>query len=101
MKLKTQLRTLLKLKGINAAELSRQSGVPKQSISDWLGGTMPRNIAHVKKVADALNVTVDELCFGGKNTDLVPSSQNADLDALLGDQWISGLFEVKLRRVKR
>jgi transcriptional regulator with XRE-family HTH domain len=59
-----QLNCLLKARGMTAAELSRRTRVPKQTISDWLGGTHPRNMNHVKKVADTLDVTILELFFG-------------------------------------
>lgn len=98
MKLKDQLKKRIKLSGITASQLSRDSGVPKQSISDWLAGRSPRNLDHLKKVADALSVSVDELCFGADETS---RNETPILEALLGDEWLSGVFEVKLRRIKK
>lgn len=101
MNIKNQLRQYLKIRGISAAQLSRLSGVPKQSISDWLSGTSPRNIDHLKKVADVFNISLDELCFGQTNQLEDRPQETLAIDDLIGDQWISGLFEVRLRRVKR
>ena len=39
MNLQRQLKTYLELRGMTATELARASGVSKQSISQWLGGT--------------------------------------------------------------
>jgi len=100
MDLKKHLRSLLKLRGITAAELARRASVPKQSISDWLGGSSPRDIKQVKKVADALGVSVDELCFGEKTESRV-IEQITTIDSILGDGWVSGIFEVRFRRVKK
>jgi len=99
MHLKSQLRLYLKVKGLNASQLSKMAGVPRQSLSDWLSGTTPRNIGHVKKVAMVLGVTVDNLLFGeGQDSE---GQKVMELDALLGDGWISGLFEIRFRKVKK
>lgn len=99
MTLKKQLRFYLNQKDITASQLAKRSSVPKQSMSDWLSGSNPRNITQVKKVADALGVTIDHLMFGegeGKTSD-----KSLDIETILNDQWISGLFEIKFRRVKK
>jgi transcriptional regulator with XRE-family HTH domain len=95
MNLKSLLKKQLETKGITASQLSRMSGVPKQSISGWLSGSNPRDIRQLKKAADSLGVTVDQLCFGES---LNPS--DGEKTCLDSDKWISGLFEVKLRRIK-
>jgi transcriptional regulator with XRE-family HTH domain len=98
MNLKSQLKLYLELRSLTAAELSRKSGVSKQVISLWLNGAEPKKISQVKQVAGVLNTTVDHLCFGsGKE---VESQKVTELDALMGDGWLGGLFEVKFRRVR-
>jgi len=100
MKLKQNLKCILQEKGLTASALSRMSGVPKQNVSDWLSGTHPRNLGQLKKVAEVLDLSIDELCFGKSE----PSELKAHthiVDDLIGEQWISGLFEVKLRRIKK
>ncbi len=84
---------------MTAAELSRKSGVSKQVISLWLSGSGPKKIDQVKKAAEALNVSVDNLCFGdGVDKDV---QKITELDALLGDGWVGGLFEVRFRRIRK
>ncbi|MNC97673.1 Helix-turn-helix domain protein [compost metagenome] len=61
---KKQLSRYIRERGLTAAELARRTGVPKQTISDWLGGTRPRNMDFVKRLADELNVSIVELFFG-------------------------------------
>jgi len=98
MNLKKQLRFYLELKEMTAAHLSKKSNVPKQSLSGWLSGNSPRDMNQVKRVADVLGVTVDNLMFADG---LDENKQKVtELEALLGDQWISGIFEVRFRRVK-
>jgi transcriptional regulator with XRE-family HTH domain len=99
MNLKNQLRCYLDIRGMTATELARKSGVSKQVISLWLSGAEPKKVAQIKKVAASLGTTVDHLCFGDGRDESV--QKVTELDALLGDGWVSGLFEVRFRRVKR
>jgi transcriptional regulator with XRE-family HTH domain len=99
MTLKSQLKMYLEHMDMTAAQLSRKSGVSQQVLSTWLRGGEPKKMSQVKSVADCLGITVDQLCFGsGVNGSIAKS---ANLEALLSDQWISGFFEVKLRRVNK
>jgi transcriptional regulator with XRE-family HTH domain len=97
--LKSQLRLFLEMADITLAELSRRAKVPKSSLSDWLNGSSPRNILHVRAVSKVLGTSIDVLMFGqGFRPE---KAEEIQLDELIGDKWVSGLFEVKLRRVKR
>lgn len=99
MTLKKQLRFYLELNDMTAAQLARKANVPKQSLSGWLAGSNPRDVKQVKKVADALDVTLDNLMFGqGQDED---QRKHTELNSLLGDGWIGGVFEVQFRRVKK
>lgn len=99
MNLKNQLRFLLDHRGMSAADLSRKAEVSKQVISLWLSGAKPRNVDQIKKVADALDVTVDHLLFGdGEDRE---AEKITAFDTLTGDGWVGGIFEVKFRRVKK
>ena len=103
MNLKKQLSAYLKAKNISASELSRITGIPKQSISDWLAGSNPRDIRLVKKVADVFSVSIDHLFFGDgvvervENAALRPIEIQSDSDG----EWITGVFEGKLRRIDK
>lgn len=99
MRLKQQLELYLNEAGLSAAQLAKKSGVSKQVISLWLSGRSPRKIDQVKKIANILNITVDHLCFGDG---LHYERQNHKIiETLIGDEWITGTFEIKIRRIKR
>ncbi len=99
MTLKKQLKFYLERNDIVAAQLARKANVPKQSLSGWLAGSNPRDVKQVKRVADALGISLDNLLFGdGQDGDVV---KGGDLSALLGDEWLSGTFEMKIRRIKK
>lgn len=99
MNLKEQLKIYMHASDMSATDLAKKSRVSKQVISHWLLGTEPRKLEQVKAVADVLGTTVDHLCFGkGLKKE---SSEAMELNALLGDEWIGGLFEIRFRRVKR
>ncbi len=99
MNLKKQLKYYLDRNDLTASQLARKASVPKQSLSGWLAGSNPRDVKQVKRVADVLNTTLDNLLFGEG-----PEAQTqkaVDLGALVGDEWFSGVFEMKIRRVKK
>lgn len=99
MILNKQLRRYLERREMSASQLAKKANVPKQSLSGWLAGSNPRDVRQVKRVADVLGTTVDELMFGSSVA--VNSEKSTDLDFLLGDGWISGIFEVRFRRIKK
>lgn len=63
LQLKENLRRLLANKGYRAAELCRRTGLAPSVVSEWLSGRVPANISNLKKVADELGVSLDDLCF--------------------------------------
>lgn len=97
MTFKYQLRLYLQKRDITASQLAKLAGVPKQSLSDWMSGSNPRDVRMVKSVADVFGVTVDHLMFGsgiepvlGKILD----GNNAD------EVWATGVYEIKFRKIK-
>ncbi len=95
MNLKYQLKHYLNEQKISASELSRRTGISKQSISDWLAGVHPRDLSNLKRVADELGVSVDNLLFGQGT---MVKLEGIPLDNDQG--WVSGVFEVKFRRMR-
>lgn len=95
MRLKQNLKYLIELKGLTAAGLARLSRTPKQTLADWLMGASPKDLRAVKRVADALTVSVDALCFA----DLTGQSLT-EFERRIDDIH-AGHFEVILRKSKR
>jgi transcriptional regulator with XRE-family HTH domain len=101
MNLRKQLRFYLDQRSWTAASLAKKSRVPKASLSGWMAGKSPRDIEQLKRVCDVLDVSLDNLLFGDG-----PSKENENLQGIAaalvdGDGWISGQFEIKLRRIKK
>jgi len=99
MNLKHQLALYIELRQTTLSKLARASGVPKTTIHSWITNGKVGKMEQIKAVADALEVSLDHLVFGSGQDE--ESAKITELDALLGDTWISGLFEVKFRRIKR
>lgn len=64
MKLKENLRQLLKTKGMTVTALSKQAKIPLQTLNNWLSGSKPKDFDQVKAVADVFGVTLDYLVYG-------------------------------------
>lgn len=94
MNLKSQLKLYLEQHEMSATQLSKKSGVSKQVLSLWMAGGSPRNIEHIKKVAEVLGTNVDNLCFGkGIET-------QKQFTTIPEDEWFGGAFEIKIRKIK-
>lgn len=91
MELKKTLRKLLNDNNVKVSQLAKSSGVPVQSIHNWLGGMSPRNLDHVQKVAEYFEVSLDYL-ITGKQKEVLREFE---------DEINAGMFEVVLRRPKQ
>ncbi len=104
-RLRQNLGTLLKERGLTASQLSRKTGVAKQVLSDWMSGVQPRKLEQLYLVAKTLGVSMDELCFGDpdKSATNDPAAQRVGTVVLpsagAGPEEIKGRFEVYLRRI--
>jgi hypothetical protein len=98
MRLKDNLRDLIKSNGIAVTHLSRSTRIPLQTLHGWLAGVEPRSIKQVKILATYFNTTIDELCFGHSSSKKNISKKNK-IDELQ-DEINAGVFEVILRKIK-
>lgn len=62
-RLRHNLDELLKVKGLRASDLSKITGIPKQTLSEWRAGLVPKSVIALKRVATAFGITLDELIF--------------------------------------
>lgn len=88
MNLKKQLELLLEKYDINASQLSRKTGVPRQTIANWLSAQKPKNVDQLKLVADHFGITIDELLYGELQ------NKKPSLEELILDKR----FEIKIIR---
>lgn len=99
MNLKNQLKFFMDHYELSATQVAKKSGVSKQVLSLWLSGGSPRKIDQVKKVADIFKTSLDNLLYGEGLSE--KESGINTIDAILGDDWVGGLFEIRIRKVKR
>lgn len=93
VKLKDNLKRLIKENNLNALKLSKATGVPNSTISDWLLGNSPKNIIQVKTIATYFNISIDELIFGDGSLKKIKSVENIEIELLK-----FGTFDVFLKR---
>lgn len=72
--------------------LSKATGVPKSTISEWLGNRTPNPLQAVK-VANHLNVSLHYLLFGEDDP------QEA-IQKIMKEDFFKGTFEISIKRVK-
>ena len=112
-RLRHNLAALLRARGMTAAELSRETGVAKQVLSDWMAGVQPRKPEQLYVVARNLGVSMEELCFATPESDLVGAFSGRSIDNVIsrsqvtgagatgsdGIHELKGRYEVYLRRL--
>lgn len=84
------LKHLMASKKMTFKKLSQISGVPISTIKTWSAGVEPKSLSHARKVARALDVSVEYLVFGES------SAQAPAINELLTTQLFSGWCKVTI-----
>lgn len=84
------LKHLMKDKKLTYKKLSQLSAVPESTIKTWSAGVEPKSLSHARKVARALDVSVEYLVFGET------SMQAPTMSELLTTQLFSGWCKVTI-----
>jgi transcriptional regulator with XRE-family HTH domain len=112
-RLRHNLLTLLKERGLTAAQLSRKTGIAKQVLSDWMSGVQPRKIEQLYMVAKELGVSMENLCFAKSEEELLGNGRGTVTQsaggssmpdevftkAIFSPDEIRGRFEIYMRRI--
>jgi len=64
------LKKYLELNNLSLTEFSGMLKVPTSTVHGWVNGIPPRNILILKKIADLLGISMDELCFEKRDSGL-------------------------------
>lgn len=84
------LKHLMNERKLTFKKLSDASGVPVSTIKTWSAGVEPKSLAHARKVARVLGVSVEYLIFG--NTE----GNGPKLEDFLTTQLFSGWCKVTI-----
>ncbi|MES3036979.1 MAG: helix-turn-helix transcriptional regulator [Bdellovibrionota bacterium] len=87
------LQLLLKQKNMSMRELAKVSGVPASNLTEWSANRSPKNPVQIKKVAEALGVTMHFLLFG-------EDDNQEPIQKILKEDFFSGTFEITVKKVK-
>ena len=99
LRFKDQIRCFIEHFGITPSELARRTSVPKTTLADYMRGVEPKKMIHVKAIAKEFKTSIDHMLFG--NGILDDFIKEALIDQFVSDRWLSGLFEIKIRRVNK
>ena len=87
------LQQLLKEKNMSMRELAKISGVPASNLTEWSANRSPKNPLQVKKVAEALGVTMHFLLFGEDDS-------QEPIQKIMKENFFEGTFEISIKRVR-
>lgn len=69
------------LQGKNLSQIARELGIPKTLLHEWVQTSRTpsfKNIQHVKKLADYLSLSLNELLIGEQNENLIKTITFSD-----------------------
>jgi transcriptional regulator with XRE-family HTH domain len=92
LKMGSSLKKLMNDGRHTITSMSKATGVPKSTISEWLNNRAP-NPVFAARVAKHLGVSLHYLLFGEEDS-------SEPLHRLLKEELFSGTFEINVRRVK-
>ncbi len=95
LKIGVTLPRFMKERRVSVKQLSKASGVAISTLHEWINGRAPRDPMQAKKVADALQVSLNRLLF-----DEPDLNESISLNSLLKEDIFSGTFEINIKRVK-
>lgn len=93
LKIKTTLKRLMSEKSETLLSLSKSTGVPKSTISEWMANRTP-NPVQASKIARHLGVSLHFLLFGEEDP-------QETIQQILKEDFFSGTFEINVKRIKR
>ncbi len=93
IKIAQTMKQLLKERGITLRELSKRSGVPVSTLSEWSSNREPKSPTQTRKVAQALGVSMHFLLFGEDDS-------QEPLQKLLKEDLFQGTFEITVKKVR-
>jgi transcriptional regulator with XRE-family HTH domain len=93
----TNLKMIMKERGLSAADLSRQTKIPKSTISEWLAGRQPKFDDAILRLSKVLNVSVETLLTGSApDEDIVKQIFESAGDGFV--EVHNGIFRVKIEK---
>ena len=93
IKIGTTLQKLTRRQDITLKSLSKKTGVAASTLSEWNNNRTPKDPTQVKKVAEALGVTMHFLLFGKED------GQEA-LQKVLKAEVLSGTYEISIKKLE-
>lgn len=94
IRLGTNLKALMRQRGISLREISVQTKIPYSTLHTWLENRQPKDIVKVKALADFLSVSLHYLLFGeDEKIGLLANELPRP-----GLEGLAGVYEVIIRR---
>lgn len=89
----SNLKKIIEEKRLTLKEISKATGVPATTISEWTSNRAPKNPIHLRAVAEFLGVTIHYLLFGEED-------HNEPLQKIFKEEVFNGTFEINIKRIK-
>jgi len=78
---------------LSLIEFSQKLGEATSTVHGWLNGIPPKNVITIKKIANALGMTMDELCFEKNEKNVQAKSLSTDFVIKVGQKSFKIVLE--------
>ncbi|RME18057.1 MAG: XRE family transcriptional regulator [Bdellovibrio sp.] len=68
IRFKDNLKHLMLVRGLKLSDVSKATGIPKSTLSEWTAGREPKISEALLKLAQYLGVSLEELLTGGERS---------------------------------
>lgn len=104
MKFSKILNALMEKNKLNAKMLSQSTGIPRTTISEWLGDRMPKLGKDIVNLAKYFNVSLDYLLTGDDKAAITSNTPSELLNGIMctlqkGSGCFEGEYKVKIEKV--
>lgn len=94
-----RLTRLMEEKSLTIRKAAELSGTAPSNISNWLSGSSPTDFQALKRLADALDVTVGYILLGYDENKAVREMTIDDM--YCKEEIFDGLVEIKIKRLTK
>jgi len=95
IKIAKVLARIMKEKKLSIKEISKMSGIAESTLFEWANNREPRSPVKAKKLAEALDLTLDQLLF-----DEPIKKEALQIEQIIKEDFVAGTFEITIKRVK-
>ncbi len=95
LKIGWAIENILKSQGISLRQLALKSGIPYSSLCHLKNNRPPRNLEHINKLSNYLQVSIHYLLYGYNDPHYQPENPIGN------SEGIEGVYEISIKKIRK